>query len=529
MPTSRSRTLDRDRRAVLVGLGATVAGSIAVPFTSGAGRASTGETGHAPSPLFGLVAKTTDGSAGQTYTGPDWDTPQWHRETLAMPRARTQIAGATGRTYVATAEDVGFRLVMSGIDGGKPRVAAAWNPVPVTILPLENFETTAGWTVAGRAALSLAGGKLVVTETGGPGRAHKAIGVHAPSEWGVVTIVQDRGSDPALNQSSGPTNLFSTGTDFSIAIGGGIRSGPADDGSLGVHNSARHVGEAPALAAMKRPVALNLSTAASFKTSNFRTVRRHLRTLACSQGRAKVLLTCDDGFETQHGKTARQAEAVDMRLSFFVPWQVVDGTIPTRGRMSVAMLQDLHARGHAVCLDGTADDNAMNASSNGFARRRPADNVAELAAGRAWLEKNRLVDGPGGDGRDAICYPNGFYEDREPGPYFKGRLPAALKAAGFKFARTTLAGTYATRFGFDDGWLQFPGCSTSRLSADEMRKNVNLAILRGAVACLYFHRTVDEAFVPFLRWLARQRDAGLVDVVTVPQLIAADHGSGFPD
>lgn len=519
---------DRVRRRLLAGLGATVAGSILPPIVPGSHHASAAPTATAFRSFDGRVTTGADGSVGQTYVGPDWDAPQWYRETLALPKARTPIPGAGGRVYLATADDIGFRLVMEGLDRGIVRTAAAWNPVPVTILPLEDFATVSGWAVVGSAVLSLDRGKLVVTETGKAGRAQKSIGLHTPADWDVVTILQDRGTDPDRNQSGGPTNLFSIDGAPPVAIGGGISSGRSGTGFLGIHSSARHVRETPTLAAATEPVAIDLSTAASFKGSNFRTVRRHLCTLARSQGRAKVLLTCDDGFATQFTNTAKQAEAVGMLLSFFVPWKVVDGTIPTRGRMDVAMLQDLHARGHAVCLDGTADDAAMNASSRSFVRNTPADNLAELEAGRAWLVENNLVDGLGGDGRDAICYPNGVFEDRVAGAYDKGRLPAALKAAGFKFARTTLAGTYATRFGFDDGWLLFPGCSTSRLTAEQMRTNVELAILRGAVACLYFHRTVDEAFVPFLRWLANQRDTGRLDVVTVPQLIAADHGSSCP-
>ncbi|WP_061930095.1 hypothetical protein [Aureimonas sp. AU22] len=483
--------------------------------------------------IYGLVTKTTDGSVGQTYTGPNWTSPQWYRETLASPKQRTAISGAISRTYTATNDDIGFRLVMAGTDAGTQKVAAAWNPVPVTAIVLQDFATTTAWSPAGSPLPTLAvdWGKLVVTETGAAGRAYKSIGTQTPSEWDVVTFFQDRGTDPAKNQSNGPTYGFATDTAYRNAIGGGPRSGLADDGTLGVVSTSRNVSEVSTLAAINTPTVLNMSTAASFTGSNNLTVRKHIMALAKSRGMTKVAITMDDGYDTQYTKNAGQAEAYGFKLSFFAPWEkFIGGAVSTSGRMTLAMVKDLYARGHAICLDGTADDGVMTASSNGITRAQPSDNVAEIERGRAWLAANGLVNGPGGYGGDGICYPDGVYEDRTTvgGPYDRGKLPAALKGAGVKLARTTDAGTYPTRYGFNDGCLLFPSCSTSNLDADALMVNVNRAIQRGATVMYHFHQPLDVDFTTWLQRLAQLRDAGTIEVVTIPQLIAADYGASFP-
>lgn len=63
-----------------------------------------------PTPVYGLMTATADGSTGQTYTlNSSWTGVQWYRMQLAKPNAMTAISGATGLTYLAQAADGGYR------------------------------------------------------------------------------------------------------------------------------------------------------------------------------------------------------------------------------------------------------------------------------------------------------------------------------------------------------------------------------------------------------------------------------------
>lgn len=126
-----------------------------------------------------------------------------------------------------------------------------------------------------------------------------------------------------------------------------------------------------------------------------------------------------------------------------------------------------------------------------------------------------------------------FYYTQSP---FDGlALPAALEAAGFRRARTTMADLWDLRFGYDSRRLWSPAFSSSGLNFATFKANVDLAVLRGASIEYYFHGIGADGlqisaalYQQCMEYVASLRDQGLIDVLTVSQHDAANRYATHP-
>ncbi len=123
-------------------------------------------------------------------------------------------------------------------------------------------------------------------------------------------------------------------------------------------------------------------------------------------------------------------------------------------------------------------------------------------------------------------------------PFSPNRLQTALKAAGFKSARTTLnrGGTF-TRFGPAGRALTMPGNPTSARTQQQLIDMVNQIRLRGTTGIFYTHSVLVGASgvdteLSFYSWwinyLADLRDAGQIDILTRSQWWMRDGSAGVP-
>lgn len=412
-PNDGRLALDGTRRNLLVGLSASAAGTIAATLTTSMGRvlALTLTVSGAVPVVLGLVTKTADGSVGQTYTGPAWTSPQWYRETLASPKTRTAIEGATSRTYVATADDMGFRLVMGGLDGGTAKLAPAFAIVLPAPIVLENFDSTANLSVtaAGNPVLSVdtadkvqgAGSVLAVGQGAGNrlmrtlGALTSIAGVGSLAGLGSIVWLKEELNPYASASTSGSIRLDqTTGTPGTSGSMDGAQFANAHKGKI--WNSVRPdqvaylQGRDPSLS---RKFAFDRSSAAQAPHAQ-RT--RYDALLAKAGCRSALILRFDDAIRTQLTAAVPELVSRGVLATFYLPTDLVENSNGT-GRLTWADVAYLVGLGMDMQLDGTKDDTGMTSKAS------PAAAIAELKAMRDLLMQRV----PGTDPRH-FCYPNGY-------------------------------------------------------------------------------------------------------------------------
>jgi hypothetical protein len=134
----------------------------------------------------------------------------------------------------------------------------------------------------------------------------------------------------------------------------------------------------------------------------------------------------------------------------------------------------------------------------------------------------------------------------ETGEFYRGKLPAALAEVGVKSGRTTSGVAYYSRFGFGDKALVLPGVGLTAATWDATKLKIDNAILRGETIEFYIHRIVPDSgtwltstpnpsinvyesfFTTMIDYLATKRDAGILDVLTKPQLYNRDFYAKSP-
>ena len=186
-----------------------------------------------PSPTYGLIAATKDGSTGQTYSligeAASWTNIRWYRRALAAPFAMTPIANAAATTYVAQGSDEGYRLVASGRWRGLKRATMAVHVVFAPPILLEGFENASDWTTsAGAAISSVATGavqganalQIKGTGTSTPKVEKANIGSFDPANLGVLSLYADLGQDTLYQQTNAiRRTLTRGGVEYSTGTG----------------------------------------------------------------------------------------------------------------------------------------------------------------------------------------------------------------------------------------------------------------------------------------------------------------------
>lgn len=116
-------------------------------------------------------------------------------------------------------------------------------------------------------------------------------------------------------------------------------------------------------------------------------------------------------------------------------------------------------------------------------------------------------------------------------PFHTGKLPAALKAAGWLSGRTTLPNPIYSKHGVFDQALVLPGHSLTNATVETYRSAVELAKRYGCTVFLYGHDVYPGAtfinqdtavFRAGIDLLADERDAGAIDVLSVSEWWARD-------
>lgn len=387
--------------------------------------------------IYGLMSKTADGSVGQTYSGPAWSSPQWYRETLASPKTRTAIVGATGRTYVATIDDVGFRVVMAGMDAGVLKVAAPYAAVLPAPIILESFDTAANLltSAAGNPAFTVdAADKLqgsasvIALSQGATSRVMRNLGP-LPGLAGVGNLA-GLGSLAWLKEELEPYAMARTSADIRLDQTTGTPG--ASGAMLGAVALNSHKGKVwnsvrPEQNAYLQGRAQGASdnwkgsfdrTAASGSPHVQRT--RYDAFVAKGGGRPCAVLGCDDGINIDEAIT--EARVRDMLMTHYVPSKkVTDATSSSIYRW--VDYRRLASYGMDIQCDGTPDDSSMvNGKSN------PAESIGLLKTCRNTI----MAEIPGTDPRH-FCYPNGdtdVFVANQPNAIIDHRLYAGGAAVG---------------------------------------------------------------------------------------------------
>ncbi|WP_416358239.1 polysaccharide deacetylase family protein [Aureimonas phyllosphaerae] len=392
-----------------------------VTLTISLGAGGGGVTPPLTAAIYGLVTKTADGSVGQTYTGPAWSGIQWYRETLAKPKTRTAIAGATSRNYVATADDLNTRLVMGGTDAGVAKFATTWAIVLPAPIVIESFDSTANFltTTAGNPALSIdttekvqGTGSLIAASQGVGNRLMKSIGplTAIPGVGNLAGLGTLAWLAEELDPYSGKSNENTLRLDQT-------GSTPASGGSMtGANNANVHKGkfwnsvrpDQLAFLQAKDPAqAWKFSYDRSSSTAAPQAQKVRLDAMvAKADCRSKLLLRFDDGYRID--EVIAELVKRNMRATAYIPSQKII-TATSSSIMRWSHVIEAQAAGIEIQADGTPTDGSMVLGA-----ANPAEAVALLKQCRSEI----MANVPGADPRH-FCYPNGhtdIYLANSPNP-----------------------------------------------------------------------------------------------------------------
>lgn len=305
-----------------------------------------------PTPVYGLISATADGSTGQTYTlNASWAGVQWYRMQLAKPNALTKINGATTLSYVAQAADEGYRLVAVGTDAGVTKASKAFHVVLPPPVLLDPTNSATGWVSANGAVVDLDSGKLRVKGTGTVNaQATKAdIGSYDSSTFGTIAALIDTGLD-AGRPGGATVTIRKSGADQASLNFGTLYETPTPV-AMGKLWGALHVSENASLASSGGStigVKLMTSTVIPFdKSSNLGPL------LGKAGGRATVNLNFDDNKVTQYSFGFKQ---IMQPLDLVADINNVKTTAGSSSALNLPKLQEMYAAGWDIGLDSTDND-----------------------------------------------------------------------------------------------------------------------------------------------------------------------------
>lgn len=382
-----------------------------------------------PAPTFsGLyVLASRDGSVGQTYTAPSsMAVGKWYREATAKPNTRTEIAGAAGSTYVATAADLNCRLVAVGTKDGAQVEAKSLHVVLPQPLIIESFETLTGWTPASGAELALVTDgveygttRLQMTSTGSTNtRAVKDnIGNFDTSQLGTIAWCGDLGLDEGRMGGSAELIFIRAGADQKVtsSASGAFNSGATDTGvnfetpspiHIGKRWGAYNVSEIPGLASAGfSTIGLKVQNLGNIPYSQ---VTKYDALLARAGGRPTIIFSFDDNILSQYTTAYPEMAKRGLRGIFYVASQITQNS----SYMSTAMLREMYDAGWDCGWDSTHNDNI----SSSFGTLAAWE--ASLQLNRDWSANNNMPRGTG-----HICWTHGQIETNPPSP--RVRLPTS--------------------------------------------------------------------------------------------------------
>ncbi len=532
---------------------------------------------------------------------------QWYRETLSSDRTQTAISGATTSTYTAAAGDAGFRLVAKGNVSGVLTDAVAYQVVYAAPILLDSFDTLSNYTASNvtlsiDSSAKQGSGSLKIDRTGtGTVLATRTANFTIdgstsidPSTLGLIylgTFVEPQSeqqnpvSYPQFSRAGSFVGLVQDVDTQNI----NSNPNPADQ-ALGWHPHTFNVSEHSGLST---PGAGTLSA----RYRSFPTVR-HDALMARAGGRPTVCLSFDDCFDTTATIALPYMAARGLRgTSYTVPLNVGN-----TNRLSKAMMGQLRAAGWDLACNFTNDDAPITNRSDPATAATEAAGVRQWLVDNGFDNpgKNHGCYSNGtwatfgtkvtlasltADGSNVVTVPStdsaniGFtlagsaiptsttitaivdsthYQVSQNvptraalaavlidkrGPFYNGKMQAALAAQGFLTGRTTLyspsQGHFHSRFGIDQA-LTLPACSTSMgsgVTVNQLIAQYEKAKLRQATIIYYIHDIAMTAsaigmttagFQQFMDYLAADVAAGVADNLTISEIHARDGGSSIP-
>lgn len=527
---------------------------------------------------------------------------QWFREALTADRTRTPIDGASGTTYVAQSADVGSRIVARGklpnadVDA---RALAVVLPLPVI---LASFDDVSELTIGNEAiASNVATGQVQGTgcillqgtgsNRGGPSVGKPDIGTHDPSTFGTIVQYFNVGFDPSYTTSSSIGLRFSRGgTTYSVEpnfIGPLYQTPqPLFFGSMW---ASRHVSEFGTLSTIGSG-SLGFETVVVAQAPNAPKITADA-VIARAGGRPTIVLGFDDMIDNQYAVAFSYMQQRKMKGGI----HLIPNRFDTAARLTLAEFKEMYAAGWDCYLNATADDGAITSQPTVAAAIQTLNEIRAFAVANGFPRGNDFVAFPNGvfqtttarvlvftvrtngttiatmtstagivagmiaagynvppgttvvsvDSGTQITLSNAVvsqgkqYSFTAPqGEFGYGKLPQALKAAGYKMGRTTQgSGGAFTRFGITDrGGILTPTNATSSLSLDRLKALVDQTILRGETCEFYTHgisaaggvQTDQAKFTGLIDYLAEKRDAGQLDVLTKTELWMRDGSASVP-
>lgn len=527
---------------------------------------------------------------------------QWFREALTVDRTRTPIDGASGTTYVAQSADVGSRIVARGklpdadVDA---RALAVVLPLPVI---LASFDDVSEMTIGNEAIASniatgqvQGNGRILLQGTGsnrgGPSIGKSDIGTHDPSTFGTIVQHFDVGFDPNYTTSSSIGLGFSRGGTAYTAqpnfIGPLYQTPqPLFYGSMW---ASRHVSEFGSLSTIG-PGSLGFETAVVSQAPNAQKIVVDAL-IARAGGRPTIILGFDDMIDNQYTVAFPYMRQRNMKGGI----HLIPNRFDAAARLKLAEFKEMYAAGWDCYLNATSDDGAITNQPSVAVAIRSLNEIRAFAVANGFPRGNDFIAFPNGvyqtttarilvftvrtngtkiatmnstagivagmiaaghnvpqgttvvsvDSATQITLSNAVvsqakqYSFTAPqGEFGYGELPQALKAAGYKFGRTTQgSGGAFTRFGIPDrGGILTPTNATSSLSLDQLKALIDQTILRGETCEFYTHgisaaggvQTDRAKFTALIDYLALKRDAGQLDILTKTELWMRDGGASVP-
>jgi peptidoglycan/xylan/chitin deacetylase (PgdA/CDA1 family) len=242
--------------------------------------------------------------------------------------------------------------------------------------------------------------------------------------------------------------------------------------------------------------------------------------------RPTVCLTFDDGTSSHYTKAFPELTSRNLSATFYLHTDRLN----TGGFMTTAQAQELHAAGHAIANHGADEPQlAFSYGSNSYSadgtrlswRRSTSQHIKDLVnKAKDFLIANNMAGA-----EMHTCAPTGQIDDH---------VIVALDEIGAETCRTTDPGDTTTNrlldysFTYPVTRLNLRTIDAAYLNSEQaVLDSIMEAVYRGGMVSLMFHAIVDsggtgitlnlDRFQRTLDYVKKLRDAGLIDVVTIPE------------
>lgn len=471
-------------------------------------------------------------------------------------------------------------------------------PKPVL---LESFDAVAQFTGSGGATLAQdpvnkvqGTGAVSITADGTQAAVATKLNVANtdPATLGVIAVYTDNGNDPEYQTTTSvDVRLGRGGTYYGLS---GVTNPSISDLNLGGFWNSYNVTDAGSLST-KGPGQLDLRVTQNNTAPRCGTTRVDAM-YANASGIPTIVWTFDDLMIGQYNVAFPLWRSLGLKGTLYLAPSFLASGPPSH--LTMAQVQEMYAAGWDMGCDGTWDDSNMTDHATVVDAVADINNIRQFLIdngmpraqdhmcypfGACRVPGTKVqIAGVTSDGTNVVTVAStggivngmraaGILVPRSPaitvvninsatqvtlsaaipagtsdmsftntsGEFHTGKLPAALRTAGFKTGRLTATGQRFTRFGLADQGLIFPGNSTNSTSFPNLaafQARIDLIEKRGQTLMFYSHdifpggtglHTDQGLFTQFSNELASRVAAGRIQVLTISELWARD-GNATP-